>query len=111
MALNNGRPPPQLQQEDDEDKDRRFIDYFDSIICASSTHKDLSKDEIDFQRHSHKNSCYKTNKGIINITENEGYGVNPNDWRGPPHEVQKCTHNFPKFPVPETTILRRYDDT
>ena len=82
LALNNGRPPPQLQQEADEDKDRRFIDYFDSIICASSTHKDLSKDQIDFQRHSHKNSCYKTNKGIINIAENEGYGVNPNDWRG-----------------------------
>ena len=115
LGLNNGKPPPQLdmeslQQETQDDKDRRFIDYFNSIICASSTYEDLSKDEIYFQRHSHKISCYKTNKGIKNITPDEGFGMNPNGWLGDPHEVQKCRHNFPKFPVPETTILRKYND-
>ena len=37
-----------LEQEAPEDKYRRFIDYINSMICASSAHEDLSKDEIDF---------------------------------------------------------------
>ena len=49
-------------------------------------------------------------KGVINIGEKEGYGKN-SDWRGNKLQVKKCHHNFPKFPVPETTILRRYDDS
>ena len=24
--------------------------------------------------------------------------------------MEKCRHNFPKFPLPETTILRRYNE-
>ena len=99
-----------LEQEAQEDKDRRFIDYFNSIICASSTHEDLSKDEIDFQRHSPKGSCYKTNKEVINITPDEGIGMNSYGWLGDSHEVKKCHHNFPKFLVPETTLLRRYNE-
>ena len=62
-----------LEQQAQEYKDRWFVDYFNSMICASSTHKDLSKDEIDFQRHSHKSTCYKTNKGVMNIAPDEGF--------------------------------------
>ena len=96
-----------LKQEAQEDKDRKFIDYFNSIICTSSTHEDLSKDKIDFQTHSHKSSCYKTKKGVINMNPD---GMNPDGWVDDSHQVQKCSNNFPKLPVPETTILRRYHE-
>ena len=44
-----------------------------------------------------------------NISESEGHGCR--EWIGGKIEVQKCRHNFPKFPVPETTILRKYSET
>ena len=52
--------------------------------------------------------CYKGRKSNIKIGENEGFGDMP--WGpGDPLEFQKCRHNFPKFPVPETTILRKFE--
>ena len=64
LGLKNGKPPPQvymesLEEGDQVERDCWFIDYFNSIICASSTHEDLSKEEIEFQKHCHTNSCYK----------------------------------------------------
>ena len=44
------------------------------------------------------------------ITSYEGLGMNPNGWWGDPHEVQNCHHNSPKYPIPETTILRRNNE-
>ena len=46
----------------------------------------------------------------MKIALKECFGINPNGWLGDSHEVQKCHHNFPKFPFPETTILRRYNE-
>ena len=56
LGFDQWKTPPQLymellEQEAQEDKDRRLIDYFNSIICASSEHSDVSKEDIAIQVH------------------------------------------------------------
>ena len=65
LGEKNGKPPPiirlqslEANEENQHARDQDFIEYFNSI-CASSTHGKLSKDEIEFQKHRHTNSCYK----------------------------------------------------
>merc|ERR1712121_175563 len=63
---------------------------------------------IEYQKHRHTFSCYKHNKGSIVIKETEGFGKDTS--HGESMEVPICRHNFPKYPVPETTILREYNE-
>ena len=89
--------------------DEEFVEYFNTIISVSSTQEAVDNEVIDFQKHKHTFSCYKSNKGVMNINESEGYGC----WDKIRREIelQKCKHSFPKFPIPETTILRKYSQT
>merc|ERR1712121_436591 len=63
---------------------------------------------IEYQKHRHTFSCYKHNKGSIVIKETEGFGKDT--WHGESMEGPICRHNFPKYPVPETTILKKYNE-
>merc|ERR1712121_318214 len=82
--------------------------YFDSIVSASLSHEGVHNDGIDYQKHRHTFSCYKHNKGSIVIKETEGFGKDT--WHGESMEGPICRHNFPKYPVPETTILKKYNE-
>ena len=103
-----GQRPPKLHLNDTVN-DVQFLEYFNNIINATSHHEEVSADDIKFQKHRHTFSCYKNNKGVVKISETEGYGCRAG--RGNKIEVQTCRHGFPKFPVPETTILRSYSQT
>merc|ERR1712240_238174 len=87
-----------------ENQKSKFVEYFDSIVSASLSHEGVDNDAIEYQKHRHTFSCYKHNKGSIVIKETEGFGKNTG--HGDSMEVQICRHNFPKYPVPETAILR-----
>ena len=87
----------------------KFVEYFDSIISASLTHDGVDNQAIEYQKHNHTFSCYKNKKATIVIKENEGFGKHT--WLGDSMEVAICRHNFPKFPIPETTILKEYNET
>merc|ERR1712098_141679 len=91
-----------------ENQNSKFVEYFDSIVSASLSYEGVHNDAIQYQKHRHTFSCYKHNKGSIVIKENEGFGKNTG--HGDSMEVQICRHNFPKYPVPETTILREYNE-
>ena len=93
---------------EDSENDEEFVDYFNSIISASSTHEVVDNEEIDFQKRKHMSLCYKSNKGTMNISESEGHGCR--ELIGGKIEVPKYRHNFPKFAVQETTILRKYSE-
>lgn len=45
----------------------------------------------------------------MSIASDPGFGTNPNGWWSDPYEFQKCHHIFSRYPVPGTTVLRRYD--
>ena len=49
-------------------------------------------------------------KHFIKIADDEDFGKNPNGQCGQVIELDKCHHHFPKYPVPETATLRRYND-
>ena len=70
-------------------RDEEFVEYFNSIISATSTHEGVDKEASQFQKHKHKDLCYKSKNCTIKIGESEGYGANPLGWRGDPLEVQK----------------------
>merc|ERR1712240_796718 len=91
-----------------ENQKSKFVEYFDSIVSASLSHEGVHNDAIEYQKHRHTFSCYKHNKGSIVIKETEGFGKNTG--HGDSMEVQICRHNFPKYPVAETTILREYNE-
>merc|ERR1711962_51248 len=101
-----------LEESPDEDvrenQNSKFVEYFDSIVSASLSHEGVHNDAIEYQKHRHTFSCYKHKKANIVIKENEGFGKNTG--QGDSMEVQICRHNFPKYPVPETTILREYNE-
>merc|ERR1711955_84915 len=63
---------------------------------------------IEYQKHRHTFSCYKNKKGTIVIQKSEGFGKHTGN--GESMELQICRHNFPKYPVPETTILKEYNE-
>ena len=87
----------------------KFVEYFDSIVSASLSHEGVDNQAIEYQKHHHTLSCYKNMKGSIVIKENEGFGKYT--WLGDSMEVPICRHNFPKYPVPETAILKEYNET
>ena len=103
----NGNRPPKLHLND-TNNDQEFKNYFNSIVKASSEHTDLVNGELRYQLHKHTFSCFKTNKGIIKINANQGHGQKDGLVVGEPLEIVKCRHGFPKYPVPETTIIRRF---
>ena len=43
-----------------ERQDFEVVKYFNSIISATSTHDYVDKEAIQFQKHKHKDSCYKS---------------------------------------------------
>merc|ERR1712121_49059 len=114
IQTKEGLIPPKVFLEESPDEDvrenqnSRFVEYFDSIVSALLSHEGVQNDGIDYQKHRHTFSCYKHNKGSIVIKENEGFGKNTG--HGESMEVPICRHNFPKYPVPETTILREYNE-
>merc|ERR1711955_63248 len=63
---------------------------------------------IEYQKHRHTFSCYKNKKGTIVIQKSEGFGKHIGN--GDSMELQICRHNFPKYPLPETTILKEYNE-
>merc|ERR1712121_164651 len=114
IQTKEGLIPPKVFLEESPDEDvrenqkLRFVEYFDSIVSASLSHEGVDNEAIEYQKHRHTFSCYKHNKGSIVIKENEGFGKNTG--HGESMEVLICRHNFPKYPVPETTILREYNE-
>merc|ERR1712089_13755 len=68
----------------------------------------VDNDAIEFQKHRHTFSCYKHKKGSIVIQKTEGFGKHTGN--GESMDVRICCHNFPKYPVPETTILKEYNE-
>ena len=114
VEKNNGETPPKVlmgrenlksdSEREDEDEsegtekfksyferqDEEVVKFFNSIISATSTHENVDKEAIEFQKHKHTNSCYKgRGRGNIKIGEYEGFGAIP--W-GPGDllEFQKC---------------------
>merc|ERR1711889_3106 len=114
LQTKEGWIPPKVFLEESphedvrENQNSKFVEYFDSIVSASLSHEGVDNDAIEYQKHRHTFSCYKHNKGSIVIKENEGFGKNTG--HGESMEVPICRHNFPKYPVPETTILREYNE-
>merc|ERR1712082_189482 len=114
LQTKEGWIPPKVFLEESpheevrENQKSKFVEYFDSIVSASLSHEGVDNDAIEYQKHRHTFSCYKHKKGSIVIQETEGFGKHT--WHGESMEVPICRHNFPKYPVPETTILKEYNE-
>merc|ERR1712177_44443 len=114
LETEEGWLPPKVfleespNEEVEESRKSKFIEYFDSIVSASLSHEGVDNDAIEYQKHRHTFSCYKHKKGTIVIQQTEGFGKHT--CNGESMEVPICRHNFPKFPVPETTILKEYNE-
>ena len=105
-----GNSPPSVTLEN-EANDDDFIKYFDSVITATSTHPDLhgyEENVTKFQCHKHTFSCEKNRKGSICIKRGEGHGRMDGIIDGEELIIPVCRHNFPKFPVLQTTIVRKF---
>ena len=107
LVDDNGDSPPKLNINNTEN-DEDFKKYYSSIISASSENSDLTNGETNFQKHNHTFSCYKSKTGMIKIKSGEGHGKLDGQIQAEELEVPKCRHGFPKFPIPETTIVRRF---
>ena len=114
LETDEGWLPPKLfleespDEELEEDRKSKFVEYFESIVSASLSHEGVDNDAIEYQKHRHTFSCYKHKKGSIVIQKTEGFGKHTGN--GESMDVQICRHNFPKYPVPETTILKEYNE-
>ena len=110
LADNKGVPPPRLSL-DDTANDEEYKRFHSSIISATSHLKGTEEDPEDShtrcQHHSHTFSCEKKKKGFYYISPEEGHGAMDGKLREEAVKVPKCRHGFPKFPVPEVTILRK----
>merc|ERR1712089_56169 len=51
----------------EEGRKSKFVEYFESIVSASSSHEGVNSDAIEYQKHRHTFSCYKHKKGSIVI--------------------------------------------
>lgn len=105
-----GNSPPSVTFEN-EANDDDFIKYFDSVITATSTHPDLhgyEENVTKFQCHKHTFSCEKNRKGSICIKRGEGHGRMDGIIDGEELIIPVCRHSFPKFPVLQTTIVRKF---
>merc|ERR1712177_192147 len=114
LQTDEGQLPPKVFLEESPDEEleeyrkSEFVEYFESIVSASSSHEGIDNDAIEYQKHRHTFSCYKNKKGTIVIQKSEGFGKHTGN--GDSMELQICRHNFPKYPVPETTILKEYNE-
>ena len=114
LQTDEGWLPPKVFLEESPDEEVReyrkskFVEYFESIVSASLSHEGVDNDAIEYQKHRHTFSCYKHKKGSIVIQKTEGFGKHT--WHGESMDVPICRHNFPKYPVPETTILKEYNE-
>ena len=110
LADDNGDKPPKLKFSS-EQNDHAFKEYFSSIISATSKKNNQPNKDLDYQQHRHTFSCYKNKKGILRIKSDKGHGAMDGLIKLEEIEVPKCRHDFPKFPVPETTIVRKFTST
>ena len=104
-----GNSPPSVDSENTEN-DAKFIEYFDSIVTATKDHNNLQglKDKVSsYQFHRHTFSCEKNRNSTLVIKKNEGHGRLDGNMEEEEITVPVCRHNFPKFPIPETTIIRK----
>merc|ERR1712002_1354077 len=114
LQTDEGRLPPKVFLEESPDEEleeyrkSEFVEYFESIVSASASHEGVDNDAIEYQKHRHTFSCYKNKKGTIVIQKSEGFGKHTGS--GDSMELQICRHNFPRYPVPETTILKEYNE-
>ena len=67
----------------------------------------MKKNVTKFQCHKHTFSCEKNRKGSICIKRGEGHGRMDGIIDGEELIIPVCRHSFPKFPVLQTTIVRK----
>ena len=46
----------------------------------------------------------------MTVQPHEGHGKNDGHKKEEMIEVQKCRHGFPKYPVPESVVIRKFSD-
>ena len=112
----DGNAPPTLPNSDDEnyeEKLKKFVEYHDKIIKCIIEEEDpvLRENLYKYQQHTCGFTCHKKKKKIsIKAKEGHEHGENDDGKMVELLNIPICRFNYPRLPMDESTVLLGYTD-